>query len=131
GTRRPATRRRAAGYRARLRSQGGMVTAEIAMAIPAIVAVIMLGIWAVSVVVADLRCDDAAREAARAVARGEPMSVVEEITDHVGPDRAIVAIRQEDGLVVVEVAFRVAFPGPFDSPAIEVMGDAVAVAETP
>lgn len=108
-----------------------MVTAEIAMALPAIGAVIVLAVWAVSAVVADLRCDDAAREAARAIARGESSAVAEQIVDRIGPAGADVRIRHEDGLVVVEVASRVPIPGPFGSPAIHVSGSAVALEEGP
>lgn len=127
--RRDLARRRSAA--ATWRGDQGMVTAEIAMALPAIGAMIVLAIWAVSAVVADLRCDDAAREAARAVARGEPTAVVEEIVERIGPDGASLVMRRDDGLVVVEVRSTVPIPGPFRSPAVRVSGDAVALEEVP
>ena len=55
----------------RLRSDAGMVTAETAMTLPVLVLVALAGVAAVGVGQAQLRCADAAREAARAVARGE------------------------------------------------------------
>lgn len=109
--------------------QRGMVTAEIAMALPAVGAVIVLAVWAVSAVITDLRCGDAAREAARAIARGESSSVVAQIVDRIGPAEAEVDVRFEDGLVVVEVGSEVAFPGPFNAPSVHVSGRSVALEE--
>lgn len=50
----------------------GMVTVETAVALAAFVTVLMIGIGAVIAVLDQVRCVDAAREAARLVARGEP-----------------------------------------------------------
>ena len=55
---------------------GGMATAELAVVLPALVLVIAAGLTMVSVVLAQVRCVDAAREAARAAARGESADVV-------------------------------------------------------
>ena len=49
---------------------GGMATAELAVVLPTLVLVIAVGLTMVSVVLAQVRCVDAAREAARAAARG-------------------------------------------------------------
>jgi len=49
-----------------------MVTAEIAMALQILVLLAYAGVAAVSVGQAKVRCADAAREAARAIARGDP-----------------------------------------------------------
>jgi len=57
--------------RRRLRSDAGMVTAETAMSLPVLVLLTLAGVAAVGVGQAQLRCADAAREAARAVARGD------------------------------------------------------------
>ena len=51
-----------------------MVTAETAMALPVLVIVALVGVAAVGVGQARVRCADAAREAARAIARGDPGS---------------------------------------------------------
>jgi hypothetical protein len=48
------------------------VTAELAVALPALLLVVVAAVGAVSAVTAQLRCTDAAVRAARAVARGEP-----------------------------------------------------------
>ena len=63
--RRPTTR--APGSRDR-----GSTTVELAMSLPALVLLMLAGLTAVSAVRTQLECVDAAREAARAVARGAP-----------------------------------------------------------
>src|SRR3954468_10642519 len=54
----------------------GMVTAELAVALPALVLVLALAIGVLAVGTTRLRCADAARTAARLAARGEPLAVV-------------------------------------------------------
>jgi Flp pilus assembly protein TadG len=57
----------------RLRSDDhGMVTAETAMVLPVLVLLSLVGVAAVGVAQARVRCADAAMVAARAVARGDP-----------------------------------------------------------
>ncbi|MDP9241529.1 MAG: pilus assembly protein, partial [Actinomycetota bacterium] len=53
------------------RSDGGSVTAELATALPVLVFLLAVALGAVGAVTAQLRCVDAAREGARAAARGE------------------------------------------------------------
>ncbi|WP_052109863.1 TadE family type IV pilus minor pilin [Knoellia sinensis] len=53
-----------------------MVTAEIAVALPALVLVLTLGLSGVQAVTDHLRCIDAARVGARLLARGEPVDRV-------------------------------------------------------
>ncbi|EAQ00447.1 hypothetical protein JNB_09749 [Janibacter sp. HTCC2649] len=72
------------------RSEGGMVTAEIAVALPALVLVLTLALGAVSVVTDHLRCVDAARVGARLLARGEDAGRV----------RAEVALQAPEGAVI-------------------------------
>ncbi|HEV2885837.1 MAG TPA: TadE family type IV pilus minor pilin [Jatrophihabitans sp.] len=62
---------------ARLRSDAGMVTAETAMSLPVLALVTVVGVVAVGVGQARVRCADAAGEAARAVARGDPAAAAE------------------------------------------------------
>ncbi len=54
------------------RGDGGMVTAELAAGLPVLVLVLAVALTAVSAVGARVRLQDAAREAARAAARGDP-----------------------------------------------------------
>src|SRR2546430_2996457 len=63
----PAARRPVSGRRA----DRGSVTAELAVALPALVLLLLAGLTAVMAVLAKLECVDAAREAARAAARGD------------------------------------------------------------
>jgi len=51
-----------------------MVTAETALTLPVLVLLTLVGVAAVGVGQARLRCADAAGEAARAVARGDPVA---------------------------------------------------------
>ena len=55
-----------------------MVTAETAVVLPVLLLVLLCAVAAVTVVGAQLRCVDAAREGARAAARGETDAVVAE-----------------------------------------------------
>ncbi|WUG40494.1 pilus assembly protein TadE [Kitasatospora sp. NBC_00458] len=57
--------------RFRRRGDGGFVTAETAVALPALVVLAAMLVWAVLAAAAQLRCVDAARVGARAAARGE------------------------------------------------------------
>ncbi|MGW2665831.1 TadE family type IV pilus minor pilin [Nocardia tengchongensis] len=84
-----------------------MATVEAAIALAALVAVLVLGVGALLAVSAQVRCVDAAREAARLAARGENESAV--ATAHrVAPPGARVAIHLEGDLVVAEVTARAA-----------------------
>lgn len=53
------------------RRERGSVTAELAVGLPALMLLLFVGLTAVSAVTTKLQCVDAAREAARAAARGE------------------------------------------------------------
>jgi Flp pilus assembly protein TadG len=60
------------GVSRRSADERGMVTAELAMAMPTLVILTFAGVLAVGVGQARVRCADGAREAARAIARGDP-----------------------------------------------------------
>ncbi|HEU0213938.1 MAG TPA: TadE family type IV pilus minor pilin [Jiangellaceae bacterium] len=92
---------------------GGAVTAEIATALPALVVVVIGALWVVSVGLAQLRCADAAREAARAAARGDEPAVVSSLARAVAPDGAAVRVHVKGDVVTVEVTARVPPPLPF------------------
>lgn len=82
----------------------GMATAELAVALPAVVLVIVAGMTAVSVLTAQLRCVDAAREAARAAARGESSAIVRSAAARSGPSGSTVSVTGDDREVVVVVS---------------------------
>lgn len=108
-----------------------MVTAEIATALPVLAALIVVAVWSVAAASAQARCVDAAREAARAAARGEDDAVVRSIADEVAPDDATIDIDRANGRVVIEVRAGVPVPPPFSGSmkAPSVHGRAVAVEE--
>ncbi|MFD7906279.1 TadE family type IV pilus minor pilin [Kitasatospora sp. NPDC059722] len=68
--------RRSGCRRGRARGDAGFVTAETAVAMPALVLLAALLIWGVLAAAAQIRCVDAARVGARAAARGETDAVV-------------------------------------------------------
>jgi TadE-like protein len=87
--------------------EAGSVTAETAVALPALVLVVVLGGWLLAAVAAEVRCVDAAREGARAIARGDPTSLAVTVAARAAPRGAHVTVRREGGEVVVEVRARV------------------------
>lgn len=118
-------------HHAKSRRDRGSATAELAVVLPAVVLLAVLGVWAVAVVAAHLRCVDAAGAGARALARGEPAAVVEGVVAQVAPRGAVVRLGREGDLVVVEVRATVRLPGPWsrDGPGVDVGDRAVAVTE--
>ncbi len=92
--------------------ESGMVTAETAVVLPVLVLVLLCAVAAVSVVGAQLRCVDAAREGARAAARGETAAVVTELAGRVAPDGAVTTLRTAGDRVRVTVGVEVSPLGP-------------------
>jgi hypothetical protein len=110
------------------RRDGGMATAELAVVLPALVLVIAAGLSMVAVVLAQVRCVDAAREAARAGARGEAPAVVRTAAARVGPEDAIVDIGITGDQVRVTVSARAGTVGGL-LPTFRVSATAVALRE--
>lgn len=117
--------------RLRRRSESGAVTAETAILLPALVVLLITGMWVVGIVLANVRCIDAARDAARAVARGETNEVAEEIGSRAAPPGAEIEINR-DGQ---EVEVVVSAPAKLDwlllsgLPSVEVQGRSVVQVE--
>lgn len=85
------------------RSQQGMVTAETAIIIP-VVALFALGlIWMVVTVTAQIQVVDAARDGARAVARGDDEATAVAHASQVAPSGAEVGVTEAGGAVTVVV----------------------------
>lgn len=81
-----------------------MVTAEAALVLPVLVLVLAGAVAVLTVVGAQLRCVDAARDGVRAAARGETAAVVVSSAGRVAPDGAAVTTEPgEGGLVAVTV----------------------------
>ena len=89
-----------------------MVTAETAVVLPVLLLVLVCAVAAVTVVGAQLRCVDAAREGARAAARGATAAVVAELAGGVAPDGAVTAVQPAGDRVRVTVSVEVAPLGP-------------------
>lgn len=87
-----------------------------------------VAIGAVSAVTSQLRCIDAAREAARAAARGESMQVVVGLATRAAPGGARVEVVSGAEQVVVTVTAQVPIGGGL-LPSVTVRGEAVAVPE--
>lgn len=106
-----------------------MVTAETAVAIPVLVAVTLAMIWLVTVGIAQVKVTDAAREAARAAARGEPVDQAVSLARQAAPG-ADVAVDARGEEVTVTVSQQLSPLGLFQhlGPA-RVEGHAVAAAE--
>lgn len=108
---------------------GGMVTAELAACLPALLLVVLAAVYAVLVADARIRVQDAAREAARAAARGDssagsrlalaaaPGGRVSVTVDGSGSVRAVVTLRLHPlatwlpGVEVTEQAVAAQEPG--------------------
>ncbi len=105
-----------------------MVTAETAVVLPVLLLVLAASVAAVTVVGAQLRCVDAAREGARAAARGEPVAIVETLVARAAPDGAVTAVAVTAEEVRVTVSTPIAPLGPVPL-RITVSAEAVALRE--
>jgi Flp pilus assembly protein TadG len=92
--------------------EAGMVTAETAVVLPVLLMVLVGAVGAVVVVGAQLRCVDAAREGARAAARGEPAGVVTDVAGRAAPDGAVTDVATTEETVAVTVSATVSPLGP-------------------
>lgn len=123
-----ATRHKPTGNAERVKRRGpesGFVTAELAAALPAVVAVLALGLWAVSTVGMKVRAIDAANSAAIAAARGEdPQTVAAAYL----PDGASVSVSTDDTVARAAVAAPVRPLGPL-TPPMTITADAAAPME--
>lgn len=103
------------------------------MALPLLLAVTVGLVWLLAAAVAQVRVVDAAREAARAVARGDDAASAEAVALRIAPGGARVRLATADGRVVVEASARVRGPGGLFAslPGVTVSSTAVALAEEP
>lgn len=116
---------------ARARTERGAVTAELALGLPVLVAVTLGLVWLLSVGAAQVRTVDAARETARAVARGDDRGAAIAVGERVAPDGVRVVVTAGGDRVVVRAEGHVPGPGGLFSflPGADVSAEAVAVAE--
>jgi len=83
--------------------EGGMVTAEFAVVLPAVVLVLALSLGAMGLALDQIRCVDAARAGARAASRGDSYAAVTQIARRAAPSQALVSMTTSGDLVLVSV----------------------------
>ena len=115
----------------RRRRERGAVTAELAMVLPLLVAVTVGLVWLLAVGAAQVRTVDAARETARALARGDDQDEAVARGLRVAPPGSTVSVERSGADVRVEVVGEVAGPGGLLAhlPAAEVRAEAIAAVE--
>jgi Flp pilus assembly protein TadG len=117
---------------ARVRDDRGAATAELALCLPMLVALTIGLVWLLSVGETQVRVVDAAREAARAAARGDATGAAEARGAAVVPG-STVTVRLSDGEAVARAEAGVQSPGGLLRflPAVWVHAQAVAAVEPP
>ena len=109
------------------------MTAETALVLPVLVGMTIGLVWLLSLGAAQLRVIDAARETARAVARGDDVAAAVVAGERVAPDGGRVSVSDggAGGQVVAEASVRIEGPGLVFAwlPGITVSSEAVALAE--
>ncbi|WP_246004763.1 TadE family type IV pilus minor pilin [Nocardioides marmorisolisilvae] len=95
----------------RRRDESGAVTAETATVIPVLVVLAAVLAWMVAFGVAQARVVDAARETARALARGDDAETSSRLGRQIAPDGAQIVVREEQGALVVTVTAEMRGPG--------------------
>ena len=112
------------------RDQRGAATAELALGIPLLVSLTVGLVWLLAVGEAQVRVVDAARETARAAARGDADAEAVARGEQVAPG-AVVTLVARDGNVVSTATASVAPPGGLLAflPAARVHAQAVAATE--
>jgi Flp pilus assembly protein TadG len=123
-------RSRAAGGPGAGRTERGAATAELAMVLPLLLAVTVGLVWLLAVGAAQVRTVDAAREVARAAARGDPVAVAVQRGRRVAPPGSSVSIHGDGAQVTAVVVGHVDGPGGlFRLPGVTVSAHAVAAVE--
>ena len=87
------------------------MTAEYAIALPVMVMLWVFCLFSIVALTAQVRCVDAARELARAAARGEPPATLGRLADRLGPPGATWTTTRDGDFVVASVRLRLRAPG--------------------
>ncbi|MEI2766415.1 MAG: TadE family type IV pilus minor pilin [Dermatophilaceae bacterium] len=95
------------------RRDRGMVTAELAAALPALLLVLAVAVGALGAGIDQIRCIDAARLGARALARGDPIDAALATARAVAPPGAQLNASTAGATVTLSVSVRHALPGGF------------------
>ncbi|MET7332652.1 TadE family type IV pilus minor pilin [Nonomuraea sp. NPDC005650] len=107
----------------------GSVTAETAAVLPALMVVLAAALWAIQAVSAQLECVDAARAAARAAARGEPLDQVMARARTATRQEAQVAVTRDTETTKVQIAIEIRPPWAQPLPAVQISATATADTE--
>jgi hypothetical protein len=89
----------------------GAYTAELAVALPSLLFVFAAGLLGIATADAQLRCDDATRAGARALARGEIAATVTAVARDAAPPGAELTVHRAAGVAAVSCRTRVRFAG--------------------
>ncbi|TDQ04742.1 TadE family type IV pilus minor pilin [Labedaea rhizosphaerae] len=103
----------------------GMATVEAAIALSAVVTVVAVLLAGLTAVLDQLRCTDAAREAARLLARGDPGQARQAVAD-IAPSGARLDVKVQGDTITVDVVLDAVSPL---LPGVHPHAHAVAVAE--
>jgi Flp pilus assembly protein TadG len=114
------------------RGERGAVTAELALVLPMLVAVTVGLVWLLAVGAAQVRTVDAARETARALARGDDEGGAVERGLEVAPPGSRITVSRNAGDIRVTVTGEVAGPGGLLAhlPSPTLRAESLAVEET-
>ncbi len=113
------------------RGEHGMVTAEIATALPALVVIAAGLLFVIGAVGAQLRCGDLSREAARQLARGQDEATVSREVLVGAPPDARLSVSRAGGLVTASITAHAPTPGALARlGSLVVSGSATALDET-
>jgi Flp pilus assembly protein TadG len=112
------------------RDQRGAATVELALGIPLLVSLTIGLVWLLTIGIAQVRMVDAARETARAGARGDDVAAALSRGRQAAPG-ATVSMSETDGQVVASASDDVSAPGGLLGflPGVRVSAEAVAVTE--
>lgn len=113
----------------RRRAERGAVTAELALGLPLLLVITWTLAWLLSVVVVQIRVVDAAREAARALARGDEPGQALALARQVAPDGAAITFSWGPPVTVTVVSQASPPAGSLFSLGVRVRGEAVALPE--
>ena len=92
------------------KADGGMVTAEFAVVLPAVVVVLAVAMTALFAVAAEMRCTDAAATAARLLSRGESVATARSAVHAIAGPGASLQLSTADGSVRVDVRAAAGLP---------------------
>lgn len=107
---RPAGQRNFVSCHVRSGRQRGSVTAELAVALPSLTVLLALLLLAALIGVTQLRLEESARSAARALARGDPAATAVAAVRQIAGHDAVVTVSRAGGYVRAEVSIRVSGP---------------------